>query len=88
MTSGREEVWDFMRLDMGQGAVDLSVGLSEINRRSASRSMLGNIPQNASNVPKIPQNEPKMSKMQVNCEKPPPLRPPSPTRKGPPIPYP
>ena len=46
-----------------------SKGLSEINRRSGSRSMSSNIPQNgskwlknASNVPKIPQNEPKMSK--------------------------
>ena len=50
MTSGGEEVCDFMRLDMEgrEGAVDLRVGFSEINRRSASRSMSGNIPHNGS----------------------------------------
>ena len=43
---GGEEVWDFMRLGMGQGGGCGSKGLSEINRRSASRSMSGNIPHN------------------------------------------
>ena len=46
MTSGGEEVWDFMRLGIGQGGGCGSKGLSEIDRRSASRSMSGNIPHN------------------------------------------
>ena len=52
MTSGGEEVGDFMRLDMGQGGGCGSKGLSEINRRSASRSMSGNIPTMAQNESK------------------------------------
>ena len=72
MTSGGEEVCDFMRLDMGQGAADPRVSVR--STRSVSHSMSPIFPkiaqwaQNASTVPKIPQNEPKMSKMQVNCE--------------------
>ena len=56
MTSGGEEVWDFMRLDTGQGGgCGCQCGQQDVSS-------------NASNVPKIPQNEPKLSKMQANCE--------------------
>ena len=67
MTSVGEEVGDFMRLDMGQGAVDprVSVRSTGGQLRAPCQAIF---PKMAQNVPKIPQNEPKMSKMQVNCE--------------------
>ena len=70
MTSGGEEVWDFMRLDIGQGGgCGSHCGQQEVTSKwlTMAHGQL-KMPKMPQNVPKIPQNEPKMSKMQANCE--------------------
>ena len=76
MTSGGEEVWDFMRVDMGQGGAVRSKGLSGINSTSASRYMSGGgcgglseinrrlaSRSMSGNIPQMAQNELKMPQM-------------------------
>ena len=68
MTSGGEEVWDFMRLDMGQWAVDPRVSVRSTGGQlhAPCRAIF---PKIAQNEPKMPQMCLKFPKMSLKCPK-------------------